>query len=96
MANNKALKVVEPEIAVQVSTESVDSQKESAPVDAVQAEDVNKIYEFVKNINPNEKIVFEDGTDFVMPRGKTLYVTADEVLAQKLIKVAERYSIFLR
>jgi hypothetical protein len=92
---NKALSVVEPEKAVQVSAKVVESPKQDS---AASAEPIveTKIYEFVKNCNPSENIEFKDGTKFKFPAGKTLFVTADESLANKILEVADRYSIFTR
>lgn len=98
MASNKALNVVEPETAVQVSAKEVDSpKKESATsAESLHNEEITKIYEFVKNLNPNEEMTFSDGTKFKFPLGKTLFVTADESLANKILEVAKKYSVFTR
>lgn len=97
MAFNQALNVVEPEKAVQVSAKDVDSpKKESAPTAEPQHDEIKQIWEFVKNLNPNEEILFKDGTKFKFPAGKTLFVTADPVLAAKILEVAKNHSVFTR
>lgn len=49
------------------------------------------LYRFVKNINPNEKIRFPDGTEFQFKGPK--FVTSDLSLAEKLIAVGNVYNI---
>lgn len=49
------------------------------------------IWNFVKNLNPKEKIKFKDGSFFVFPASN--FVTADKALAEKIRKVSEPYNI---
>lgn len=50
-----------------------------------------KAVHFVKNINPHEKIIFKDKSEFCF--GNTLLVTADEALIEKISAVATQYGI---
>lgn len=63
---------------------SKDGEKEAVEVP-------DRIWEFIKNINQQEVVVFEDGSKFVFP--STRFVTADPKLAEKLKAVASRYNI---
>lgn len=75
-----------PETLLSQVPEVVEAPKPVAAAPAARSE-----WKFVKNIHPGEKIVFKDGTEFVMK--STLCIVRDRVLAEKILAVKEKYNI---
>ena len=92
--------VVDPQIALR-DTDVSSSQEEAAPVEGVvegvveqPIEYIEKIWEFVKNIQTQEVLTFKDGSTYQFP--SSLLVTADKKLAEKILSVADKYHIIQR
>ena len=59
------------------------------------AVEVGTIHEFVCN-SPNQLLRFKDGSTFAWPNPRTSLVTADPILAAKLISEGERFGVLQR
>lgn len=53
-----------------------------------------KTWVFIKNFSPHKPFKFEDGTEFTFPNHP--FVTTDQKLAEKILKVADRFKIVQR
>jgi len=92
MLTKLAKVVVDPTTALR-ATDASPSQEGAAPVEGA-LPPMEKIWEFVKNIQINETIMFKDGTSYKFP--SSLLMTTDSVLAEKLLEVAGQYHIIHR
>lgn len=87
-----AKSVVDPATALR-DTEPTASEEVVVSVEG-NTENIEKIWEFVKNIQTHEVIIFEDGGQYRF--ASSLLVTADKALAEKLLAVAGKYHIIHR
>jgi hypothetical protein len=85
--SNRPSDVVDAEELL-AETPSPEGETEKAPAPVVEEK---KLWKFIKNIQTFEIIHFEDGSKFRFPA--SLFVTADETLANQLLKVKDRYHI---
>lgn len=77
--------------AADAVTPTVVASEEAATVETAPEPVIEKVWEFVKNINTFEEIPLADGRTYKF--AQSYLVTADRKLAEHLIAVASRYAI---
>lgn len=89
-------KIVNPEEAAQEQA-STNTQADEPQNQTETSQETTETFSkrFIKNINPNEKIVLEDKTIVQFPKGSTAWIVKDKDLSEKLEKVAGKYSIII-
>ena len=88
--SNRPCDVVDAEEILAAVTPPLDGEGQAEKTPAPEVKE-KKLWKFIKNIQTFEVIHFKDGPPFQFPA--SLFVTADEALAARLLEVADRHHI---